>query len=113
MWEFSGSNQGSVCTPGMQPHAFPSVEVGLLGKGAASPPNYDTGSIVAGTDAFSEGLVRDQLGQKTSNKCISSSIGINNFFLVLIQDSKSGDFTFCSQYGVLSPLGENHNSLPL
>ena len=67
IWEFSGNNQGSVCTPGMQFHAFPSVEVWLLRKGAASPSNYDTCSIVASTDACSERLVRDQLRQKTWN----------------------------------------------
>lgn len=60
-----GSSHGSVCTPGLGLPAFSSVEVWLFRKGAASPPNYDTCCIVATTDAFSQGLVSDQLRQKT------------------------------------------------
>lgn len=42
-----------------------SVEVRLLWKSAASSLNDHTCSIVAGTDALSQGLVRHQLGQET------------------------------------------------
>lgn len=42
-----------------------SVEVWLLGEGAARPPDDDAGRIVASADALSQRLVTDQLRQET------------------------------------------------
>lgn len=65
---YAGNSQKAVGQR-LYPRAWAScaslVEVGLLGKGAASPPNYDACCIVASTDALSQRLVIDQLRQET------------------------------------------------
>jgi ABC-type metal ion transport system substrate-binding protein len=54
--------------------------VAFLGEGAARALDDGTGSVVAGTYALSNGLLKHKLREESTDKGVSGSIGINQEF---------------------------------
>jgi hypothetical protein len=94
-----------------QQHILGECEVDFFRESAGTSSNALISTVVGCSNALLNGFVLDKLRKESTNKTITSTIGIHNLLWITRDWLEMVHFSFIADNGLASPLGENDHSL--